>query len=60
MEVVSYPSIFNFYFLNNNNSNKDRKKKCLQTDIEISGASSPEFNYKGRHSHISKMTSLLM
>lgn len=60
MEVVSYASVFHFYFLNKNNSNKDRKKKHLQADVEISGPDSPEFNYEDRLSHVSRMTSLLM
>ena len=60
MGVISYISIFNFYFLSNNNSNADRKNKYLQTDVDISAPDSSEFNYKGTHSHISKMTSLLL
>lgn len=34
--------------------------KYLQADVEISSPSSPEFNYKGTHRLVSKMTSFLM
>lgn len=58
MEVISYMSIFNFYFLSDNDSNKDIKNTYLEIDVEISGPGSPEFNYK--HNRVSKMTSFLL